>query len=462
MISKSLKIFFSAVFICMVVISCKVTQTYKAPEITLGNLYRDLSATDSSNISRLSWNEIFTDYYLQNLINKGIANNLDLKMAYERVQQSRAYFLQSGAAFLPTLNANANVTTSKFSDAQNPLTNSATLYQLGFSSSWEVDIWGKLNSSRNASLASLLQTEAASHAIQSSIVAGIANYYYLLIALDQQLVITIETVKNWDITVETMKSLKTAGRITEAGVVQSEAQRYAAEVTIPDLKQRIKETENALSILIGEKPASILRGSISNQKTIDILSTGVPAQLLSNRPDVMQAEYNFRYFFEMTNVARTYFYPSLNITGSAGLSSFSIDKLFSSGAFGASLGGGLLQPILNRKENKTRLTVVESQQRESLLNFENTLLKAGMEVSDALSLYQTGIEKSLIRTNQLNALTKSVEYSQELLQNGFATYTEIITARQSLLQAELGKVNDRLQQLQAIVNLYLALGGGWR
>src|SRR5690606_10705988 len=221
---------------------------------------------------------------------------------------------------------------------------------------------GKLKSARNANYANLLQTEAASKAIQTSVVAGIANYYYLLLALDQQLAITYETVKNWNITVETMRALKEAAMVTEAAVVQSEAQRYAAEVTIPDLKQSIKETENALSILIGESPGIISRGTLAGQLTIPVLNTGVPAQLLANRPDVLQAEYNFRYFFEMSNVARTYFYPSLNITGSLGLSSLSLGSLFNSDAFGASIGGGLLQPILNRRNNNTRLAVAESQQ----------------------------------------------------------------------------------------------------
>lgn len=459
---RSLKILLVIVSSATLFISCKVTQPYQSPEYHLGKFYRDIPVSDTNNLASLHWTEIFQDNYLKDLINQGIKNNLDLKMGFERLQQSKAYFIQSGAAFLPSLNANANVTSSKFSDAQNPMQSTATLYQLGLTSSWELDIWGKLKSNKMANLAHLFQTEAAMNAIQTSLVATIAQYYYLLLALDQQLNITKETVKNWELTVSTMKSLKEAGRITEAGVVQTEAQRYAAEVTIPDLKQRIKETENALSILLGNSPTSISRGTLTDQQILPILNTGIPSQLLSNRPDVMQAEYNFRYYFELTNVARTYFYPSLNITGSMGLSAFSFDKLFGSNAFGASIGGGLLQPIFNRNENKTRLSVAESQQKESLLNFQKTLLNAGKEVSDAVSLFETAVEKSQIRTYQLDALTKSVEYSQELLQNGFATYTEIITARQSLLQAELGKVNDRLQQLQAMVSLYRALGGGWK
>ena len=195
---------------------------------------------------------------------------------------------------------------------------------------------------------------------------------------------------------------------------------------------------------------------------MEMLHTGVPAQLLANRPDVQQAEFNFRYYFELTNVARAYFYPSLSITGSAGLNAFSFSDLFRPGALAASIGAGLTQPILNQRGNKTRLEVAKAQQQEALLNFQNTLLKAGREVSDAMSLYETSNEKTSIRTNQLTALQQSVDFSQELLKNGFANYTEIITARQSLLQAELGRVNDRLQKLQAVVDLYRSLGGGWK
>ena len=195
---------------------------------------------------------------------------------------------------------------------------------------------------------------------------------------------------------------------------------------------------------------------------MELLQTGVPAQLLANRPDVQEAELNFRYYFELTNVARAYFYPTLSITGSAGLSALSLSNFFDAGAIAASIGAGLTQPIFNRRANKTRLEVAKAQQQEALLGFKNTLLIAGREVSDAISLHETALEKINIRSKQMEALRNSVAYSQELLENGFANYTEIITARQSLLQAELGSVNDRLQQLQAVVDLYRSLGGGWR
>ncbi len=461
--TKFLKPILFIAFGALLLSSCKVTQPYQAPVVQTDSLFRDHKTTDTMSVVNLRWDELFKDPTLQSLINRGIQHNIDLQVAYTRIQQAQAYYNQSKAAFLPSLDANAGVTTSKLSEAQGfGIRTSATQYQLGVSSAWEADIWGKLRSSKRASLASLLQTDAARRAVQTQLVADIANYYYLLLALDQQLAITYQTVSNWDTTVQTMRALKEAARVTEAAVVQSEAQRYAAEVTIPDLKQSIRETENLLSILLGTSPNVIERSKLEDQQMDSLIKTGVPAQLLANRPDVAQAELNFRYYFELTNVARSYFYPSLSITGSTGLNSLDVKDLFDPSSFVASIGAGLAQPIFNRRVNKTRLEVAKLQQREALLGFQNTLLNAGREVSNAMSLHQTAQDKIGIRTNQVNALQLSVEYSLELLRNGFANYTEIITARQSLLQAELGRVNDRLQQLQAVVELYRSLGGGWK
>ena len=461
--TKFFKHIFFFVAVVAIAASCKITQPYQAPQMATGSLYRDVTSTDTTSIAQLSWSTFFTDEALKQLIGAGIQKNIDLQIAYNRLQQAEAYFNQSKAAFLPSVDASLGVNTSKLSEAQGfGIRTSATQYQLGVTTGWEADIWGKLKSSKKASLANLLQTDAAAKAIQTRLVADIANLYYVLLALDQQVIITKQTISNWDTTVTTMRGLKEAARVTEAAVVQSQAQRYAAEVTLPDLKQRIKETENALSILLGSSPNAITRGQLKQQKPSAVLQTGVPTLLLANRPDVMQAELNFRYLFELTNVARTQFYPTLSITGSTGLNALVVGKLFDPASFVASIGAGLTQPIFNRRVNKTRLKVSKLQQSEAALGFENTLLNAGREVSDALSLYETALEKMTIRSNQMSALQKSVDYTQELLWNGFGSYVEIITARQSLLQAELGAVNDQLQKLQAGVNLYRSLGGGWK
>jgi multidrug efflux system outer membrane protein len=449
--------------VVVTIASCKVTRPYTAPDVNTERLFRGANATDTNNIATLPWNQVFTDTTLQRLIREGITRNLDIKIAYTRIEQAEAYYQQSRAAFLPILNGNTGISRSKFSAGQGFGTRaSITQYQIGLASSWEADIWGRLGSNRRANLANLLQSEAAVRAVQTGLVGAIANYYFTLLALDQQLAITEQTVRNWDTTVTTMRGLQEAARVTEAAVVQSEAQGYAAEVTIPDLKQTIRETENALSILLASPPSSIMRGRLENQETVDAMQTGIPVQLLANRPDVQQAELAYRSAFEFTNVARAAFYPALSISGSAGLNSLNLAILLSPASIAASIGVGLTQPIFNRRLNRSNLVIAQAEQQAAALSFQNVLLTAGQEVSDAISLNETALEKMAVRTNQLIALQKSVNYTQELLRNGFANYNEVITARQSLLAAELGRVDDRLQQLRATVNLYRSLGGGWK
>lgn len=452
--SMSIRISKAVIFISVITLtasSCRITKPYVAPTAPLDELYRDITLTDTNSMATLPWQELFTDAPLQSLIKTGIDNNLDLLSAMSRVQVAQAYYLQSKATLFPSLNLIGNVEQSH-----------STQYQLGLSSAWEIDIWGKLSSGKRANLANLLQTEAGAKAVQTSVVATIATYYFQLLALDQQLQITEQTVENWKSTVVTMKALKEAGRVTEAAVVQSEAQQYGVEVTIPDLKQSIKEFENALSVLIGSAPSAIQRGTLETQQITVDLKTGVPAQLLANRPDVQQAEFNLRQYFEFTNAARAYFYPSISITASAGQYANRLEDLFNPSSSLARIAGGLLQPIFNNRANKTRLEVAKAQQQQALYDFKFSLLNAGQEVSDAVSLYNAALEKAIIRKKQIDALEKSVDYSQELLENGFANYTEVITARQSLLQAELARTNNTLQRFNSVINLYRSLGGGWR
>ena len=465
--SKPITYIFSFLVMIAAAVSCKVTKTYQSPTVqqTVPQMdsFRGGAGADTVTIASLPWRQVFADTILQRVIGQGISQNLNLQIAYTRIRQAQAYYKQSRSAFLPELDANAAVGRVRLSKAQNfGAVSSITEYQLGLSATWEADIWGQLNSAKKASLAGLLSTEAGVRAIQSEIVSEIAGLYYTLMALDQQLGITEQTVKNWDTTVITMQSLQASAKVTEAAVVQSVAQREAVAVTIPDIIQSIRQTENALSILLGMPPSAIRRSRLDDQFTIAMLNTGVPAQLLANRPDVQQAEQDFRVAFELTNVARTAFYPALSITGAANFSSFDFKNLFDVTSLGASIFGGLTQPIFEKRLNKTRLEVAGEQQQAALLGFKNTLLMAGQEVSDALSLHSAAMAKTGSRSNEITALQQSVDYTQELLQNGFANYTEVITARQSLLGAQLGRVNDKLQELQSVVSLYTALGGGWR
>ena len=254
--------------------SCTITKPYQAPVVGTRGLYRDQSSTDSANMANLHWREIFRDTLLQNLIREGIATNLNLKIAYSSIRQSQAYFEQSRLVFLPGLSVDASTLNGKTISTST----TSQLYGLAVNASWEADLWGKLKSSKRAALASLLQSEAYSRVVQTDLVAGIANYYYTLLVLDQQLKITEESLKNWITTVDMMQALKDADVVTGAAVVQSAASRYATEVTIPDLKQSIRQTENALSILLGRVPGPVKRGTLYEQKPGNLLNAGVPAQ----------------------------------------------------------------------------------------------------------------------------------------------------------------------------------------
>ncbi|HEY0274084.1 MAG TPA: TolC family protein, partial [Chitinophaga sp.] len=261
----------------------------------------------------------------------------------------------------------------------------------------------------------------------------------------------------------TMRALKESDVVTSAAVVQSEANRYAAEVTIPDLRQSIRQTENAISVLLGRDPGGILRDSLKNQVVYSDLKIGVPIQLLANRPDVQEAEYQYRTNFELTNAARAYFYPSLTITAQGGMYGASVSNFFNAPALFGSVVGGLTEPIFNRGLNKQRLQVAQAQQEEALITFRQTLLNAGEEVSDALFNYQAAVNKISLREQQIAYLQKAVDYTKELLKYTSSTnYTDVLTSEQSLLAAQLDHISDKLQQLQAVVNLYRSLGGGWK
>ncbi len=457
---KSIGIF---IFSAIILYGCRVTKPYVAPSITTDSLFRDVHTSDTTTIAGIPYSVMFTDPHLQNLIQEGVANNYNLKVAVARIKQAEATLMQSKLAFFPDISAGPQVTLQRSSALQGGgVVSNNTIYQLSGSASWEADIWGKLKSSSRAALASLLGSYAYRRAVQTQLVSDIATNYYNLLAYDKQLAITIETVQNRKADVETNKSLKEADKVTEAAVAQSEANLYAAEVTIPDIQNNIRQIENAISVLTAKQPGPIERDSLSIQTIDTSLLTGVPAQLLANRPDVQQAEFNIRFYFEQINVARAYFYPSLTITAQGGWQNTTLKSLFNTSALFGNLVGGLLQPVFSKGLNRQRLAIAKAQYEENVATFQQTVLGAGEEVSDALYSYQAVLNKRSYRNLQLDALQRSVTYNRELLKNGYATYTDVLTSEQGLLSAQLSSVSDRLQQLTAVVSLYRSLGGGWK
>lgn len=449
-------------------LSACVTKKYERPQVNSEGLYRDKNTTDTTTMADLPWKTLFSDTTLQSLIQRGINENLDLKQAIERIKISEATLRQSRAAFLPSLQADVSVTDAKQAAAALNFPAGINInletqtYRAQLSTAWEADIWGKLSSAKRSAFATLLQSDAAKRAVQTQLIATIANSYYTLLALDKQLAITEQTIKIRRQDVETMKALKEGAVVNGAAVVQSEANLYAAEVTLPDLKRSIKEAENALNIALAQAPGTVNRTTLDQQVVFSNLQTGVSAQLLQNRPDVIAAEFGFRAAFENTNVAKTYFYPALTLTAAGGLTSLQLSNFFDNSIF-YNLVGGLTQPIFAKGANKARLTTAQANQQIAFYTFQQTLLTGGQEVSNALYAYQTAEEKEATRAKQIASLTKAVDFTKELLRYSSATnYTDVLTSEQSLLTAQLSGINDKLQKLQSVVNLYRALGGGWK
>ena len=440
-------------------ISCntlqKNSQSGVVPE---DKLFRELASTDTTTIADVPWRKIFTDPKLQSLIEEAITNNMDLKVAMVRISKAGANLEQSKLAFFPSLSLNATES-NQWNNSNTPemLRN----YQVYGSSGWEADIWGKLRSTKRANLTAFLESKAYQRAVQTQLIANVSVGYYTLLAYDAQLQITEKTLEKRKANVESMKIMKANDLVTGADLVMSEANRYSAEVTIPDLKQNIYKTENSLSVLLGRNPGPIARTTLASQEISAEIQTGVPLQILANRPDVQEAELKYRYNYEMTNVARSSFYPSLTLSANGGISAnnFSFDP---SSLFWNFIGG-LAQPIFNNGAIQQRFRVAKANKDESLLIFKQTLLTAGEEVVNAMKEYQTASEKIAIRSNQIRYLEKSVDYTMELLKYTATTnYTDVLTSEVNLLSAQLSSVSDKLQQLHAIVSLYESLGGGWK
>jgi outer membrane protein, multidrug efflux system len=460
-----------AAFMLLTLQSCFVAKDYKRPELVeVQNLYRtDNLPTDSLSMANVSWKMLFTDNYLNQYIEEGLQNNIDIRIAIQQILAADAYLKQGKAEYFPTLNGKANASRTYISKngQQGAIFSSLgqdhiDQFELTGTLSWEADILGKIKSNKRAFQASYLQSVAAHQAVKTQLVSSIASTYYQLLALDAQLFITKETILARQNTVETIKALKDAGQVTQVAVDGNIAQYNNAKALQVDIETAIFKTENTLSILLGKAPQHFERSSLDSQNIESDLKTGVPATLLSNRPDVMTAEYGLIQSFELTNVARANFYPSLTLTASGGLQSLNIDNLFNTNSLFANLIGGLSQPIFNQRKIKTQYEVAKAQQEQALLNFKQSLLIAGNEVSNALFAYNAETKKFGFRQNEVEALRNAEKNSEELLKNGYANYLDLLTARQSALNAELNVIDSKLQQLLSIVNLYQALGGGWK
>lgn len=455
-----------AVFAALLLLpGCLATKSYEAPETDTDGLYGPQPVElDSATLAAVPWQEVFRDSTLRGLIDEALRNNLDLRDAVQQVRVAEANLKAAQGTLLPDLSLGGSAGYSKPSDnatRRGGSVDATGRYTTSLSSSWEVDIWGRLTSAKRAQRAALLETEATHRAVRTAVVANVARTYYQLLALDRQLAITNETVENRAADLETVRALKEGGVVTNVAVQRSRASLETARASVHTLQQSITERENALSMLLGRAPGSIERTRLSAQSPLDSLAAGVPGQLLRNRPDVIAAEYRYRSAFALTNSARAAFYPSLTVTAEGGLESLDAVDLFTPSSVLYNILGGVTQPIFAQNRNEARLQRRTARQVQARLGLRRALLTAGSEVSNALSRYRTTSQRLDARRSQLAALDTAVAESRELLRYGEETYLQVLTAEQELLAARLDAVDDRLEWLLAGVDLYRALGGGW-
>jgi len=451
--------------------SCQMFNKYKTPEIESEYLFREASASDTTTIAAVPWREFFQDPFLQGYVDEALANNYDMMIAGERIKQAEAALGMARAAYFPEVALTAQVNQTRLSSAdpltgmpkeKNSLAYHTENYSLGIVASWELDLWGKMNRQSKSKYAQMLNSYAGRNLIQTSLISNMANTYYSLLALDEQLVVTQDMIALMEENLLTMEALKEAGMANGAAVEQTRAALAGAKTSVPDMESNRRQLENALCTMLGRTPGPIERSSISLQAVPENMAYGIPAQMLARRPDVNRAELEFRSAFELTNAAKASFYPSINLTsGLIGYSSTNgLSRFFKPENLFASIAGGLTQPLFARKQLMTQYKVAKSDQQIALLNFEKTVLTAGQEVSDILYTYESSVKKNEDREIQVESLTKAVDYTQELLRAGEATYLEVLSAQQGLLEARLNQISDKLQQLQSTSDLYRALGGG--
>lgn len=436
--------------------SCGIYKNYKRPEVNTDNLFgNNIPGGDSTTIGNLVWKELFTDTTLHSLIEEGLQNNTDLRIARLKTEEAAASLRTSRLTYLPSVSLTPQGTLSSFDGQKTTKT-----YQLSGAASWEVDIFGRLTNAKRGAKAALEESDAYRQAVQTQLIATIAGSYYTLLMLDAQVTISKETAANWQENVKTMQALKNAGQTTEAAVSQAEANRLSVEASLKTLLQQLNETENSLCTLLGRTPQSISRGTLCEQEFLQELTYGVPLQLLGNRPDIRQAEATLAQAFYYTNESRAAFYPSITLSGNAGWTNSGGAAITNPSALLLQAVGALTQPLFNKGANTTRLKIAKAQQEEALLTFQQSLLNAGSEVNNALVQWQTARDRISIGEQQIDALQTTVESTSLLMQYGTTTYLEILTAQQSLLQAELTQASDHFDEIQGVINLYHALGGG--
>ncbi|PKF74392.1 efflux transporter outer membrane subunit [Chryseobacterium sp. PMSZPI] len=453
-------------------VSCVSKLAYTEPELQLPEKFQYTATADTASIANLEWKQFFNDPTLQGLIEKGIKNNYDLQIALKQVAASQEKLKQAKYMQYPDVGFGVSGQISKPSkNSMNGQSLNLFLgqshvedYNAAFNLSWEADIWGKIKNQQEVSRMQYLQTYEGSKAVQTQVVAAIAQGYYNLLMLDKQLAIAKSNLELSSNTLLITQKMWESGDTTSLGVQQSTAQKQATELLISQLEQNIAIQENALSILVGEMPNKINRTiEMSDTSLPQNITAGLPAAMVSRRPDVRQQELVLLESNAMVGIAQANMYPTLKITANGGVNSFKFDNWFQIPAslFGSVLGG-LTQPIFQKRQLKTDLEVAKIQREKNVLAFRQSVLNAVGEISDALVSNENLKIQERKATEQATTLKDGIKSAQLLYRGGSANYLEVITAQGNSLQAELNLASIKRQRLSSIVDLYRALGGGWK
>lgn len=447
----------------LTVVSCKsLYGTYERPDVKTTGLIRDavsvsdtLLATDTLSFGNLPWRSVFTDPLLQRHIETALGNNVNMLNAALNVKMVEAQLKAAKLAFLPQFTFTPQGTIASWDGGK-----ASKTYQLPIAASWNVDLFGNLLSQKRSAQMALLQTKDYQTVVQCNIISNVANMYYTLLMLDSQLNILGDMTKLTKDTWDLMKLQMDLGRARSTSVQSAEANYYSVQAQTAEMKRQIREVENSLSLLLGQPAQQIPRGKLEEQSLPSEFSTGVGIQLLANRADVHAAEMNLAQCFYNVQTARSRFYPSLTISPSGTFTNSTGGGVVNPGKWLLSAVGSLVQPIFMKGQLTAGLRVAEAQYEQAYNTWQNTVLQAGSEVSNALVLYNSSNEKSALETQQIDVLKKNVEHTQLLFKSSGSSYLEVITAQQSLLNAQLSKITDDFHKMQAVVNLYQALGGG--
>lgn len=440
--------------VAVIACGCSTYRKYERPQITVADSYRDVETADTATLASLGWKVIFNDPVLQRLIDSAIVNNTDLNIARLKVREAEAALLSAKLSYLPEIKLNAEGGIGKSAGSV------SKTYNVGAGMSWELDIFGKLTNARRGAAEALMASNDYRQAVQTQLVATVADSYYTLCMLDKQLEINRRTLVSWNETVRALEALMKGGKTNGASVLQARANVMALESSQQSIIKSIADTENALSAILGKPCGRIERGVISQFHFPDTIAVGIPLSLLSNRPDVRKAERQLAQAYYAVNVARSAFYPTISLSGTFGWTNNG-GMVTNPGQWLLNAIGSLTQPLFNRGANIANLRIAEAQQEEATLFFSQSLLDAGKEVNDALIQLQTAEKQIEITENRIDTLKEAVRKTELLMRYSSDTsYLEVLTAQQSLLDAEMALVTGSFEKIQGLIRLYHALGGG--